>query len=89
MEEDIKENFREGHKHGSGISYSKEGRFEGEFKKGERHGHGICYYSNGDIFEGEYQYGAKNGKGVLYENGEKIEGVWIQGNLRKSDNNLN
>ena len=68
----------DGHRHGKGIIYYKNGtiKYDGYFDNDKFEGMGKYIYENGDYYIGQFSNGSKRGKGrEYYKNGKiKIEG---------------
>lgn len=70
---------------GEGEQYNEQGVliYKGNFKKGLFHGKGKLYTNNGDLlYEGKFKKGKYNGYGILYSDGQKIEHVWRNGEVK-------
>ncbi|OMJ80214.1 hypothetical protein SteCoe_19575 [Stentor coeruleus] len=71
--------------HGQGIQVWSDGsRYEGHMEKGLKHGYGV-YKTENKVYSGFWKHGKEDGKGKLVENGEIIEGLWLNGKFLTSD----
>ena len=74
--------------HGEGIqTWSDGSKYEGNMSNGLKEGFGI-FTSDLRTYKGFWKKGKEDGKGILEENGNMIEGIWINGKLSNSENAL-
>eukprot|EP00667_Euglena_gracilis_P007772 EG_transcript_7854 len=87
--------FRDGKRHGPGIEWSREPRFQsgdpgdpfgsmhvhiGHWVDNVREGPGTRFFSNGSVYEGDYRNGVPHGRGVMVTpNGMTYDGEWSAG----------
>ena len=62
--------------------------YEGEYLNDQKHGWGVFTWADGRKYEGFWAEGKQHGEGALMYKGKCKNGIWINGKLAKSNEDM-
>ena len=75
--------------HGKGVFKWNDGKvYEGEYFNDQKHGWGVFTWPDGKKYEGFWAEGKQHGEGALMYKGKCKNGIWINGKLAKSNEDM-